>query len=96
MIFDAMLFVAAASALAAYVCRLDALSWVRHRAPYIVAHLAGGMVCAWVVFKAGAGEAGPACIVPLAAAVAGLAMTFRAWRNGPPAYTLRRRLSGQS
>jgi hypothetical protein len=95
-VFDLSLFVSSAATLGAYVCRLDVLTWRRHRASVIVWHIVGATGCAWVMTQAGQGASGAGCLVPLAAAITWLATSYHDWRNGPPPYAFKRGVTARS
>lgn len=86
---NAVLFIAAMVALAAYVCRIDTLSWGRHRASVIVLHLAGAGCCAWALTQAAEGVATVGCVLALIMAASWLWVSFWSWRSGPPRHVER-------
>lgn len=79
------LMIASLAALAAYVCRLDALTWREHRPLAVLIHIAGAAACTWVLFEAIGGRARPVDALALVAPVAWIAMSYARWRHGPPA-----------
>jgi hypothetical protein len=87
---NAVLFIAAAIALGAYVCRLDALHWRQHRISVVLIHLLQACSCAWVITQAAQGLATWEHASITATALGWLWVTFWSWRNGPPAHALRR------
>ena len=89
MILQALMFIASAGALAAYVCRLDALSWRKHRATWMIAHLTHAATSAWVMTEAAQDRVTWFGGFLLFCALFWLAISFRSWRHGPPAYAFR-------
>lgn len=81
---NAVLFIASLAALAAYVCRLDALSWARHKASFIALHLLGAGCCAWALTQAAEGIATAGCALAVGMAACWLWVSFFSWRDGPP------------
>ncbi len=71
-------------ALGAYVCRLDALSWRRHRFELVAGHLAGACSCAWVLVEAAQNSAGWPEAALMVLPVGWLFASFAKWRHGPP------------
>lgn len=86
---NAVLFIASVVGLAAYVCRIDSLSWRKHRASVIVLHLAGAGCCAWALTQAAEGLATVGCALALAMAGCWLWVSWFNWRYGPPRHTER-------
>jgi len=88
---NGFIFIASAATLAAYVCRLDALSWRIHRPAVIAAHMLPAVVCAFVMTEAAQGLGCWWHLAAIGAAAGWLVGTFRDWRNGPPGYAIERR-----
>lgn len=86
---DLILVIVSLAALAAYVCRLDALHWSQHKASFIVLHIAGASSCAWVLTQAAAGNGTIGCGLSLGMSVAWLWVSFWSWRDGVPKHAWR-------
>lgn len=72
---DAVVVVLSAVVVAAYVCRVDRLSWRWHPGQMLV-HVLGGVAAVWVLAAAGEGKAQAWHTVALASAVALLVATY--------------------
>lgn len=72
---DAVVVVLSAAVVAAYVCRVDRLSWRWHPWQMLV-HVLGGVAAAWVLAAAGEGRAQAWHAVALVCAAALLVVTY--------------------
>lgn len=81
---DFLLLAAAAATVAVYVCRVDALSWVR--TPWLMLlHLTGAVPSAWVLKVAALDITQPAHYAALAASIALLVVLYPRMPKPPPA-----------
>lgn len=75
MTLEAIVAAFALGVVAAYVCRVDRLTWRRHPLQMLM-HAVGGIVAFWVLAAAAQGQAGPVELAALACCVALLVMTY--------------------
>lgn len=88
---DTLLFSMATATLGAYICRLDALTWRRHRPVFVVMHLIQAWGCIWVMSEAVRGMSDPGLFLVVGSAASWIVISYTAWRNGPPSHAWRRK-----
>lgn len=84
---DIAVLLAGVVSLVAYLCRLDAMQWSRHKPLVIVMHIAWCVASAAAVSHAWAGQAGLIDVASVVGALAWIWLSWWNWRdNVPPHY----------
>ena len=81
---DVLVFISACGAVLAYLCRLDALQWGKHRADIILMHMAWAGACAAAASHAWVGDAGLIDVCSVSGSLLWIFISYGTWRASVP------------
>jgi hypothetical protein len=89
MVSNIPLMISACAIVGAYVCRLDALSVVKHRVSYILLHVTHAMAAGYIGLRAATDIVDPDSWLVLSVSLTWLIASYGRWKGGPPAEAMK-------